>query len=319
MAAITLKQSNPGFISTDGVGADAVDKTIDALRVRFNEIPLQGGKHFKTETAPNDTFKVSTYGTMLELPSESPDASDIPLDTPWKGFNKSFTVVNYRLGTKIERSMLEDQLQPVATRMAGGLMQAYRTLLEYDFANIFNRAENSSYTGADGVSLANASHPQPERQIGTWSNAETAAALTHGTYSTARKNMRQRPNEKGDPMPLKPKEIWVGPALEQKVKEIFNSELVDDTSLNTKNVWKNEVSIMVYDWLTSTTQWMLFGDLYDMGAEERGLHYIRKSAPSIAPMTGGDISTDVIFSRRIRGRHVVGFSVERNFQNNQGA
>jgi hypothetical protein len=319
MAAITLKQSNPGFIDTSGVGQDAIDKELDALRVRYNEIPLQGGKWFRTEEASNGTFKVATYGTMLELPSESPDASDVPVDTPWKGFNKSFTVVTYRLGTKIERAMTEDQLFPVATKMAGGLMQAYRTLLEYDFANIFNRAQNSSYTGADGVELSSASHPQPERQVGTWSNRETAAALTHGTYSTARVNMRQRPNEKGDPMPLRPKELIVPPALEQKAKEIMQSEKVDDTALNTKNVWMGEVEIMVYDWLTSSTQWMLWGNLYDMGSDEQGLHYIRKAAPSIAPMTGGDISTDVIFSRRIRGRHVVGFSVEKNIQENSGA
>jgi len=319
MAAKVLHQANPGFIEGSGVGVDALDKTVDALRVRFNKVPLQGGELFKTESPSGGVFKVSQYGTALDLPAKSEDSDEMPHSVPWKGWPIQKAIQNYRLLTAIERTFEEDQLMSVASRMAGGMMQSARTLLEYDWADVFNKAVTATATGADGVPLADDSHPLADRDKGTWDNKETAAALTHANYSTARKNMRKRVNEKGDPSPLRPTQIWVTPENEQKAREIFESEKVDDNSLNNKNVWKGEVSIKVYDWLTSTTAWFLWGNRYELGAEDRGLHYAQAVAPNIAKATGRDTSTDIIRAMRLRMRFVNFFSIEPNIQYNAGA
>ena len=316
MAAIILKQANPGYIEGESLGTGALDKAVDAYRTRYNKYPLQGSQWFKTEEAKGGVFKIETYGQTLELPRENLDADQIPFATPVKGFSKSFTVVNYRLGIQIERRFKEDQLMAVADKMASGLVQAGRLHTEYAFADVINNATTATKTGADGVALAANNHPQERRATGTWSNLETAAALTHGTFSTARKNMRKRTDEFGYPQPIKPQQLVVPAELEQKAKEIFASERVDDNALNTKNVWKDSVDIFIYDYMTSTTAWMLWGD---RPKEFCGLHYVRSVPMSIVPTEGADKSTDIIDGRRLRHRFVVGFSTERNLQYNAGA
>ena len=320
MAAIVLKQNNPGYIDATGVGADAVDKSIDALRVRYNSHPLQGARFYETVDASGKggVWKVSDYGTILELPRRSEDSERIPMVTPWKGFSKSFTPRNYRLGIQIERSFMEDQLMPVAIKMAGGLMNATRVLMEHSFAFQFNNATSSSYIGGDGMAFSSTAHPFERRTQGTWSNQETASALTHAHYNTARINMRKRTDEHGDRQPLVPVELIIPVDLEKKAKEIFQSEKVDDIALNTKNVLQGSISIFVYDWMTSTTQWIIRGNR-DSLSEDKGLYHVVTAAPSIAPTEGQDKSTDIILGRRIRMRFVDGFVHGKNYQFNAGA
>ena len=317
MAAVVIKQAHPGYIEGESLGTGALDKEVDALRMRYNRHPLQGGQFFKREQATRGAWKLEGYGTTLSLPVQNLDADDMPFVTPYKGFKKTFKAVQYRLATQIERRFKEDQLINIATKMAGGLMQAGRLHLEYAFADVINNATTASgYDGADGVPLASDSHPYARRQGGTWDNNETAAALTHSAFSTARKNMRKRTDEYGYPQPIKPTQIVVPADLEQKAKEIFASERVDDNALNTKNVWKDSVDIFIYDYLTSTTAWSLWGD---RPKENSGMHYVVASPMSIAPTAGGDKSTDIIDGRRLRHRFIADFSIEPNIQWNSGA
>ena len=318
MAAVVLKQHNPGYIEGESLGTGALDKAVDAYRMRYNKHPLQGSQWFKTEQAKGGKFKIETYGTSLELPKENLDSDDLPFATPIKGFKKEVEIVTYRLATQIERRYKEDEIQGVADRQASGLMNAGRLHVEYAMADIFNNATSTgaAYLGSDGMPLASASHPQERRATGTWSNLETAAALTHGNFSTARKNMRKRTDEWGYAQPIKPEQLVVSPDNEQKAKEIFASERVDDNALNTKNVWKDSVDIFVYDYATSTTAWWLWGDRPE---EYRGMHYVRSTPMTIIPTEGSDKSTDIIDGRRLRHRFIVTFSTERNLQYNAGA
>lgn len=321
MAAITLKQGDPGYIDiVSGLGADAADKSIDALRVRYNSHPLQGGQWFETVDASGmgNEWKVSTYGTILELPRESDDSDYIPMAIPWRGFKKAFASQQYQLGTQILRSMIEDQIKNVATKMAGGLMNAYRVLQEHSFAYTLNNSQTAAIVGADGVSLANTAHPFERRQQGTWSNVSTAAALTHANYNIMRLAIRKRTDEYGDRQPLMPRQLVIPVDLETKAKEIFQSEKVDDTALNTKNVIKGNVEPFVYNWFTSTTKWMLWSNR-DLLSEDKGLHHVVMAPATIRPTTGRDKSSNVINGKYIRTRFVDGFSHGKAWQDNSGA
>ena len=111
----------------------------------------------------------------------------MPIANPVQGFTKSHTTVTYRLGAKAMKTLTEQELFPYAKRAMSGLMDSGKLLLEYSFADVLNQATTATgYDGADGVPLASASHPHERRQTGTWSNLETAAALSHSTFSTAR-------------------------------------------------------------------------------------------------------------------------------------
>jgi len=320
MAAIVLKQNNPGYIDATGVGADAVDKTIDALRMRYNKHPLVGGRWFKSvdATGKGGTWKVSNYGTIIEHPRRSEDSDRIPFATPWKGFKLELTPLSYRLGIEVERKFDEDQIMEVAGRMASGLMNTTRVMMEHSMADVFNNAQVSTVVGGDGVSLSNTAHPFERRQQGTWSNRETAAALTHANYHTARVNMRKRTDEFGDRQPIKPKDLIIPVDLEKKAKEIFQSEKVDDNALNTKNVYSGSVNIVVHDYLTSTTQWLIWGDRDDM-TEDKSLYHVTIGQPTIRPTEGQDKKSDIIMSKYIRLRFVDAFYHGKNIQENAGA
>jgi len=317
MAAIVLKQLNPGYIDRHGAGSDALDKTIDALRMRYNKYPLQGAQFFKTETPKGGVFKISTFGTTLQLPTENQDSASLPFATPIKGFPISFTVKNYRMAVQVERSYVEDQLQDIARKQMSGLMNSARLLLEYNFASVINNASSTSYTGADGMPLSDPAHPHARRATGTWSNEETAAALTSSTWATARKNMRKRPDEFGHRQPILPRKLVVCADIEQKARELKVASKIPETATNQPWVFgSDDWDIVVWDYMTSTTAWFLVGN---RPAEFSGMHYCPAVRPGIAPTEGGDKSTDIIWGQRLRMRFVVGFSVEPNIQYNAGA
>lgn len=307
----------PGYIARQGCGVDAVDKTVDALRIRFNKTPMQMSELFRVAKARANTYNESTYGDELDLPRQSTDADKIPFLTPVNGFKKEFTVVQYRSGVQVERAMPESELIPVARRMMGGLMKSGRVLEEYAMADIWNNlTATGDYLGADGVAIAATNHPYPDALIGTWSNLESAGDLTYTNYNTARKNLRKRRNAKGQVMGISPKQLIVPIDKEQEARTVMGSELVPGSANNDKNVWQNQVDIKVVDYLTSTTQWTLKGDV---SQEYCGFLWIEDVPASIAPATGADTSTDIIWGERLRMRFAVGATVDNNIQHNAGA
>jgi len=316
--ATTLKQSYPGYVDRQGVGADALDKTIDALRIRFNKTPMQMAELFRVARARANTYYESTYGDELDLPRQNSDADKIPFLTPTKGFKKKFTVIQYRSGVQVERAMPESELIPVARRMIGGLMKSGRIQKEYAMADIWNNLTAvGAYLGADGVAIAADDHPYPDAAVSpaTWSNLDTASDLTYDAYNTARKNLRKRKNAKGQVMGINPKQLIVPIDKEKEARTVIGTELVPGSANNDMNVWQNTVSIKVVDYLTSTTQWTLKGDV---GEQYNGFIWIEDVPASLAPTTGADRSTDIIWGERLRARFAVGATVDNNIQHNAG-
>ena len=320
MAATILKQVSPGYIDRYGPASGAYDRTVDAYRMRYNKIPLQGARFFKTESyTGTDTWKIDTFGNLLRMPPENEDTDLIPKATPWRGFSKSFTIKEYRLGIEAPRSLTESALHLDKVRqMASGLMNSMRLKLEYSFAGVWNNISSTSYTGADGMPLCDTAHPLPRRQDGTWSNeASAGTALTSSTWATARKNLRQSTTDWGYKMPIMVRGLVVSAENEQKARELKAATNVPENALNQPWVFgKDNWEVMVYDYLTSTTAWHLWGDIPQ---EFSGMHYIQAVAPSIAKMTGQDTGTDIVWANRGRMRFAVGFSVERNIYLNPGA
>jgi len=316
--ATILDQSYPGYIDRQGVGADALNKSIDALRTRFNKTPMQMAELFRVAKAKANNYYEGSIGDELDLPRESQDGDKIPFLTPSKGFKKQFNVIQFRAGVQVERAMPESELIPVARRMMGGLMRSGRVLAEYSMADVWNNltAIGSAYLGADGVAVASAGHPYPDAMIGTWSNIEAPGDLTYTNYNTARKNLRKRKNAKGQVMGIGPKQLIVPIDVETAAKTVIGTELIPGSSLNDKNIWQGTVSIKVVDYLTSTTQWTLKGDV---PAEYGGFLWVEDIPASIAPTTGADTSTDIIWGERLRMRFAAGATVEGNIQHNAGA
>lgn len=321
MAATTLTFVEPGYIDRQGVGADALDKTMDALVMVQNQTVLQGSPFFRTVMSKNGSYKEAGIGDDMPLPVKSEDSDRMPRATPTPDFNKTVTVTNRRMSIAVERSFVEDDIQGVARKMMGGLLRVGRLSIEYGMADIFNNltTDSATYWGGDGVSIANDSHPYARRETGTWDNLGTAAALTSANLFTEIKALRQRTDTRGYKAPLKPRVVIVPPDLEKKVAEIKGSTLVPENAMNTKNVvpqlgggWQ----YMVYDYLTDTNAWILWADVPQ---DQNGFLYFPKAVPSVGPLEGADKSTDIVWGQRLRMRVGFGARHGRGLQYNAGA
>lgn len=318
MAAITLKQSNTGIVDRYGVGAPMLDKSLDAVVELWNALPMQGARFFRTVTPAGGAYKEQGIDNILQLPVENADSDRMPFATSVKGFPKNFTTTEFRLAVQMERRLSDEDITGKAKSLMGGLMDSYRRLLEYSFANVLNQAVSTAtaYQGSDGVSLANSGHPFRIRQEGVWSNIETAAAFTQSAFSTARTNMRKRKNHFGYITPMVPELVVVCPDKEEAVRRVISSEKVAGGSLNDKNVFQNSVDIFVYDYASSTTVWMLFAQ---MPSESKGLVYGPEVPGNIQACTGQDAATDIIWAERLRTIFFCGFTVVPEIQYNSGA
>lgn len=298
----TLYYNQVGIIDRYGVGKHALDKAVDALRVRYNKLLLQGQRLVRRAQPRGGTYTESTFGTNIELPRQNEDSDRLPFVTPIPGYKGSVTVTNYRLAMQVERSYTEDDLKGVVRQEMSGLLNSGRRLIEYSIADHWNNLTSASspYAGLDGVAIASASHPHYRSESGTWSNVETSAALTSTTWSTARKNLHKRTEEFGYPLALTPALLISCVENEQKMRELKIAEKVPENATNQPWVFaKDKWDYMVYDYQTSTTAWGLLADLPE---EYRGWAYAETVAPNIASLEGADLSTDIIWGQRLRMR-----------------
>lgn len=308
--------SNAGYIDTTGVLQDGADKTIDAVIQRKNDVPLVNEKLMRVVTSATDTYKDSQIGNVADLPEISEDGGLLRMTSPAGGWPKSVTCSTFRIANGVQRSATEDDRLNLVQYALSGLMDAGRTRLEYAFVSLLNNAFSGLLAGSDSKDLCSATHPHAKPGGGTWSNLETAAALTHGTAATAIQNMLRRTNEGGHPMPLYPEMIMVPPELDEEARVIFSTDRKSGQALWDKNVYQGAVSVQTNPWLTDTNAWFMWANMGET-QQRGGLVYFRKAAPAIMSFTPTD--PDILFAKRLRMRFAVMFTIEPRVQGNAGA
>ena len=311
-SAVTNWYASPGVLEPK-VFVDLVDKAMDLVWERRDQVTPQLMPLFEKATSQTGSFKASSVSSIVDLPIVSEDTNPLPYTQPAPGYDKTFTTVNYRRAIRATDDMRSMDLFGKVQMMISGLPKAATRLQEYACADVLNNAFATNL-GADGMYLCDSGHPQEDNAVATWSNLESAAALSPTTFSTARVNMRQRKNEKGYVDPIVPKTLVTVPANEEMAYKIVNANLQPQTALNDPNWNKSIVSVLIADWLTSTTAWFLVGDLT---GPARGLFYVERVAPNVKTVTYSD--PDIIWGRRLKMAFTVGFTTCRNIQGNAGA
>lgn len=110
---------------------------------------LKSRKHFEEEVGING------FGLMAKRAVGGP----VQYDTASQGMIARYQHVEYALGFVISKILVDDNLyMEVAMRDAGALAFSARQTKEIVAANVYNRATNGSYLGADGVSLLSTAH-----------------------------------------------------------------------------------------------------------------------------------------------------------------
>jgi len=130
-----------------------------------------------------------------------------------QGPTARYTHVVYGLGYIVTREEIEDNLyESKSFNRAGALAFSMRQTKENVAANVYNRAGNSSYTGADGLELLSTAHILSGG--GTWSNElNPAADLSEAALEDILIQIATTTDDNGLKISLLPKVMLVPPQL----------------------------------------------------------------------------------------------------------
>jgi hypothetical protein len=238
----------------------------------YGDYPVEWDKLFEKNTsdrAYEEDLGLSSFG----LASVKNEGAPITYDTERQGFTSRYNHVVYALGFIITREIYEDdQYGKVGAQKAKALARSMRQTKEIVGANIYNRAFNSSYTGGDGVSLINASHPNVTG--GSWSNQiATASDLSEAALEQAVIDIAGFRDDRGLLIAAKPEKLVIPYQLQFEAKRILGSDGRVGTDLNDPNVLKDMgifSNVITNHYLTDADAWFILTNVKD------GLKYFER-------------------------------------------
>lgn len=178
--------------------------------------------------------EVTAAGTGLL--TQKSEGSNIMYDDMQQGFVSRYTHTVYASGFIITREAIEDNLYvELASRRSRALGESALNTKETVCANLFNRAFNSSYVGADGVEMCSAVHLLEKG--GTYRNElATAADLSEASLEQACIDIKtQLKSGSGLLIKAMPKKLIIPAELAFTAHRLLASTLQNDTANNAIN------------------------------------------------------------------------------------
>jgi len=259
-SAVVPSYSQPGVLMKENF-RDLLNTQFEYVRKRSFAQPIQGLQFFNVESTSKDYIKTS-YVTGMGLMQKNRDTDNIPYADPLQGFDNTYTPVDFRLGVRVESRLRETDQYGQISKIMESLMQASKDTVEYYAADAFNTGFGSGadWLCADGMYLFDSARPMEDKAAGTWSNLESASALTQASLATMRLNFRNHKNERGLIRPLVMKQLVVPAALEDTAAVLLGSTQKPGVFLNDDNPYKANggrygMGITVWDYLSSETAW----------------------------------------------------------------
>jgi hypothetical protein len=247
-------------VMTSGSFAKALWPGVNAWYGKaYNDYPVEWDKLVtvsKSSRAFEEDVGVSSFGLAVV----KPEGSGISYDSERQAFITRYQHVVYALGFIITREMMDDDLYDVVgQRKAQGLARSMRQTKEIVVANMYNRAFNSSYTGGDGVSMINASHPNIAG--GTWSNQlSTAADLSEAALEQACIDIAGFTDDRGLLIGVRPESLIISRYMPFEAKRILSTDGRYGTPNNDLNAIKDLGMIpktIVNHYLTDADAWFI--------------------------------------------------------------
>lgn len=231
----------------------------------YNDKPLMFSEVFDVQTsdkAYEETQELAGFG----LAPVKAEGGSISYDTTINGYVTRFTNVTYGLGFIVTEEAVEDnQYKAQAEKRTKALKRSMRHTKETVFANILNRAFNSSYTGGDGKEMIATDHPTAN---GTQSNELTVAAdLSETALEDLFIQMMNATDTRGLRIALMPKKLIVAPANAFNAERILKSTLQNDTANNAINAIRSKGLLtegaISWAFLTDADAWFVKSDITD--------------------------------------------------------
>ena len=175
--------------------------------------------------------------TGFGLASVKPQGESINYGTQAQGATTRFTNVAYALGYMITHEEQKDNLyMEIIERRTPDLRFSMEQTHETVCANVYNRAFNTSYLGADGVELCATNHPS---LVGNQANEPSAAAdLSETALEDLCIQISTAVDSRGRKIKLMPVSLHGHPNDFFEATRILESVLQNDTANNATNALK---------------------------------------------------------------------------------
>ena len=301
-SALSVVSSTPGIHIKDNFAA-VIAAGLDDVFKRESAIPAEGMHFFRNKPMKKATnvFQ-SHYG--LGTVGQNEDTETLPVDEKGLGFQWTLSVNTYRGAIRIAKDLQEDELYGNISDLQSEHVGAEKTSKELVLADLFNRALGTS--GApilceDGMYFLDSARPFAYTAAGTWSNLETASAITPASVFQAQLNFKASLNDRGYLSPRKLTKAIVRDQDEDTMFEITKSDLRPTDAMNAKNFQYGRFEYSTYSYLTSALIIYMSGDPKSAANE---LYFGDRISPELA--TWKDGSNPDITWQRIRSRFGIG-------------
>jgi len=222
---------------------------------------------FDTVKASDMNFEEDIIMTGLGLAPVKPQGSPMEFDAMQQAAVQQYVHVTYGIGYAITREAVEDNLYAKqAVKIAQQIAFACKQTKETVCANILNRANNSSFVGADGQPLLSSSHQLFKG--GTYNNQLlTAADLSEASAEQSLIDIGGMLNDAGMHIALRGIRLIIPVALQFESERIFKSPDRYNTAersinaMNSMGVLPGGVSVNHY--LTNSSAWFIKTDAVD--------------------------------------------------------
>ena len=248
--------------------AQLLKELLPGLNALFGlEYARYGEEHkeiYETETSER-SFEEETKLSGFSAAPVKNEGTAIAYDNAQEAWTARYNHETIALGFSLTEEAIEDNLyDSLSARYTKGLARAMAYTKQVKAAAVLNNAFNAAYTGGDGVSLLNASHPLVNG--GTNSNApSTAADLNETALENAVIQIAAWTDERGLLIAAKPRKLIVPPALQFVATRLLETELRVGTNNNDINAIKNNGSVpegyTINHFLTATNAWFLTTDV----------------------------------------------------------
>jgi hypothetical protein len=226
----------------------------------YDQFPEEWSQIFDMEMSDmNYEEDVNAYG--FGLAPVKAEGQALSYDTMQQAIYVRYIHIVYALGYIITREAIEDNLyMKLAKQQTDALAFSMRQTKEIVCANVLNRAFNSSYVGADGLSLCNSSHLLTKG--GTYNNQPvTAADLSEAALEQALIDIGGILNDAGLRISAMGMKLIIPRQLQFEATRILQSSLRNDTAENAVNAMLKigvlPGGICLNHYLTSASAWFI--------------------------------------------------------------
>ena len=286
--------------------AQLLKELLPGLNALFGlEYDRYGEEHkeiYETESSDRSFEEETKLSGFANAPVKNEGAA-IAYDNAQEAFTSRYNHVTIALGFSLTEEAVEDNLyDSLSARYTKALARSMANTKQVRAANVINNGFDAAYTGGDGVSLFNDSHPLVSGGVNS-NTQDTPTDLNETALENAVIQIAAWTDERGLLIAAKPRKLVIPPALQFVATRILETQLRVGTADNDINAMYTNSSIpegyTVNHYLTDTDAYYLTTDV------PNGMKHFERTA--LTTSMDGDFDTGNV-RYKARERYSFGWS-----------